>query len=109
MKLLSWNCRELRNPRTIHDLMVKDKKSSILFLMENKIYKTKMGKLKHLLDFQGLFTVDRFGRGGGLALLWKVDIPLEIHSFSQRHKLLHCKHHPKTSMDAHLLLWTSCH
>lgn len=53
--------------------------------METKVYKTKLGKLKHMLDFQCLFTVDSIGHGGGLALMWKDDIPLEIHSFSQRH------------------------
>lgn len=60
MKLLSSNCRDLGNPRIVHDLnlMVKDKKPSNLFLMETRIHKSKLGKLKYGLDFQNLFTVD---------------------------------------------------
>lgn len=51
--------------------------------METKIHKSRMDKLKYQLGFQGLFTVDGTGYGGGwLALLWKDYISLDIHSFS---------------------------
>lgn len=65
--------------------MVKDKRPSIIFLMESKIHKTKLERLKLHLCFQCLFPVDGISRGGGSALLLKVDLPLIIHSYSWRH------------------------
>lgn len=49
------------------------------------MHKTRMDKVKHWLGFQGLFTIDGIGHGGGLALLWKDNISLDIQSYSQRH------------------------
>jgi hypothetical protein len=87
MKLISWNCRGLGNPGAVRDLhqMVKEKKPTLLFLMETKSRQAKMEVLKVQLGFGGLFTVDPVGRSGGLALLWRDANELRIQNFTRRH------------------------
>ncbi|KAG6624127.1 hypothetical protein CIPAW_16G004600 [Carya illinoinensis] len=87
MKILSWNCRGLGNPRTIQDLylLVKDKKPKIVFLMETKQLTKKFDAIKRKLGFIGCFVVDARGCSGGLALLWNQDVNLEVLNFTQHH------------------------
>jgi hypothetical protein len=41
--------------------------------------------LKTKLGFDSIFTVDCKGRSGGLNLLWKSDIGVEIQNYNRRH------------------------
>jgi hypothetical protein len=70
MNLLSWNCRGLGNPQAVRDLcqLTKEKKLTILFLMETKCHRNIM-----------------VGRSGGLALLWNDTKFVEIQNYSRRH------------------------
>jgi hypothetical protein len=67
MIILSWNCRGLGNLRTVRDLrlMVKEKKVTLLFLMETKVRNKAMQCLRVSLGFDGLLTVDPVGKSGG--------------------------------------------
>ncbi|KAG2663529.1 hypothetical protein I3760_16G034600 [Carya illinoinensis] len=65
--------------------MIKVHKPTILFLMETRLHKNRMEKLKYLFGFPNMLTVEGMGRGGGLALLWQVDCAVAIQSYSQRH------------------------
>ncbi|XP_040996152.1 uncharacterized protein LOC121242341 [Juglans microcarpa x Juglans regia] len=87
MRLLSWNCRGLGNPRTVRDLsmLVKIHKPSILFLMETKLQKKNLDGLKLKLGFKYLFSVDSVGRSGGMVLLWAEDVHIKISTYSQKH------------------------
>jgi hypothetical protein len=87
MILISWNCRGIGHPQTVRDLcqLVKDKKPSILFLIETISQKHKMEWLRVRLGFEGLLAVDPVGRSRGLALFWKEDVGLEIQNYSHRH------------------------
>ncbi|XP_042964510.1 uncharacterized protein LOC122298707 [Carya illinoinensis] len=87
MKTLSWNCRELGNPRTVQDLchMAKEKRPNIVFLMETKINSDRCGRVKRRLKFDGCFTVEPVGRKGGLALMWDCDTYVEVLNYSLRH------------------------
>jgi len=87
MNLLSWNCRELGNLRTVQNLhqLVKDKKPDVVFLMETICTTKFMEGLRVQLGFSGLFVVDPVGRSGGLALLWKDTVNIEIFNFSRHH------------------------
>jgi hypothetical protein len=87
MIALCWNCRGLRNPRTVRHLrrMVKSKKPAVVFLMETMVVQKKVDVLRVKLDFQNAFCVDSVGRSGGLLLLWASDLNLEIQNYSQRH------------------------
>lgn len=57
---------------------MKDKKPGLLFLIETISRKKQMEWLRVKLGFDGLFVVDPVGQSGGLALLWKEDIKLEV-------------------------------
>ncbi|XP_059429161.1 uncharacterized protein LOC132162970 [Corylus avellana] len=87
MKLISRNCRGHGNPWIVRDLcqMVKDKRPSILFLMETKSRQQKMEGLRVKFEFDGVFMVDLVGKSGGLALLWKDSDRLEIQNYTRRH------------------------
>ena len=87
MNILSWNCRGLGNLRTIRDLclLIKEKRPSLVFLMETKLRSKKMDLIRCKLGFNNLFVVDCVGKGGGLALFWKEDIIVDIQNFSPRH------------------------
>ncbi|XP_042974797.1 uncharacterized protein LOC122306435 [Carya illinoinensis] len=87
MKILSWNCRGLGNPRTVQDLclIVKEKKPNIVFLMETKLISVKTEWLKSRVGFQNCFVVDPMGLGGGLILFWDMEVELEVYNYSQRH------------------------
>ena len=44
-----------------------------------------MNKVRRKLKFDGCFSVNRSGLGGGLAMLWNSDIEVNIASFSCHH------------------------
>jgi hypothetical protein len=87
MSLLSWNCRGLGNPQTVRDLrqMVKEKRPKVVFIMETKKYNQRLDFLKIKLGMDNMFVVDSVGRSGGLVLLWKEDVNLNIQNYSRRH------------------------
>ena len=87
MNLLSWNCRGLRNPKVVRDLcqLTKEKKPTILFLMETKYRRQKMEYIQVKMGFECMFVVDPIGRSGGLALCWNDAKLLEIQNFSRQH------------------------
>ena len=51
--------------------LVRSKKPDFIFLMETLCSREKLENLKFKLGFNNLFTVDKVGRSGGLALYWK--------------------------------------
>ena len=87
MILLSWNCRGLGNPMAVRDLcqLVKEKKPTLLFLIETKNFNNKMEGIRKKLGFLGLFTIHPVGMSGDLALLWHDDSVLKIKTYSRRH------------------------
>jgi endonuclease/exonuclease/phosphatase family metal-dependent hydrolase len=87
MNLISWNCRGLGNHGAVRDLcqMEKEKRPTLLFLMETKSRHYKFEHISVKLGFDGLFVVDPVGQSGGLALLWKESGNVEILNFTRRH------------------------
>jgi exonuclease III len=76
MKLLSWNCQGIGNPRTAracHKLLATHR-PDILFLMETKILKSNTVFLSRLGDQYKAHIIDCStsggGRAGGLLLIW---------------------------------------
>jgi hypothetical protein len=65
--------------------MVKEKRPTILFLMETKVRNSTMQKIQTSLGFEGLLTVESIGKSGGLALLWKDNREVSIQNFSLSH------------------------
>jgi hypothetical protein len=87
MSLLSWNCRGLRQPRTVQGLvcLVRDFCPSIVFLSKTKQQKNRVENLKNRLGMNKCFIVDGIDKSGGLALYWSDSIKIEILSYGLHH------------------------
>ena len=55
----------------------------MVFLMETKLYKNKVGFLRIKLNFDYMLGVDSVGQSGGLVLLWNDQINVVIHNYSR--------------------------
>ena len=87
MNLLSWNCRGLGNHRAERELgdIIQAQVPTIVFLSETWSSRSRMERIKNMLEFDGLFTVPSDGRGGGLALMWKGRDMVWVDNFSKYH------------------------
>lgn len=87
MSCISWNCRGLGSSRAIRDLkaLIRSHKSDILFRMETRLLKVRFSSLKMQLGFGHGFMVERPGLGGGLIMLWRKDLEVQLHSYSLGH------------------------
>jgi hypothetical protein len=64
---------------------VKNEGHEVLFLMETKLDSVGMERIRIILGFSCAFTVPSRGSRGGLAMLWKAGIQLEIQNYSYHH------------------------
>lgn len=91
MKIISWNCRGLGNPRAIRALsrLIIKEKPHIVFLMETRLKSSEMVHLKHRWGFNRGLSVDCRGVGResaeGVSLLWHDNIDISIMSYSINH------------------------
>lgn len=60
-------------------------KPSFVFLIEMLSFSNKVEEMRFRLGFEHCFSVDRVGRSGGLAILWKNKFNCEILSYSKNH------------------------
>ena len=56
-----------------------------VFLSETKLKKNSMDKKKVSVGFINGLVVPSYGRSGGLALLWRKDISVDVQSYLDRH------------------------
>ena len=84
MKLLSWNCQGLGTPWTVRSLhkIVKDQAPEICFLMKTRLNIEGIKQWCSELPYKNKFAVKKSGLVGGLAILWKEDIMLDVFKFS---------------------------
>lgn len=84
MSIISWNCRGMAAPATIRELkeLCKAHQPTILVLMETKIPRKKVDRLRRQFQFSNMFTVEPRGLFGGLCLLWTDQIQLQIFQYS---------------------------
>ena len=87
MNLLTWNCRWLGSPRTVHELtkVIRIFKPQIVFLIETKRKKTEMEWLLIKWEYDSCLVVDSVGKAGGPALLWKQELHVGVLSYSNSH------------------------
>ena len=87
MSTLSWNYRGLGNPRSVQELvdLVSTKKPKLVFLMEIKVGRLQVDRVRNKLQYEGSFVVDSVRGGGGLVLLWKEMSWVKLISFSRNH------------------------
>nr|DAD46191.1 TPA_asm: hypothetical protein HUJ06_004421 [Nelumbo nucifera] len=73
MICLSWNCRGLGNPRAVRDFreLICSRKPDVIFLFKTLVHVNKIEEIRIQISFVGAFAMDREGRGGGIAFLWK--------------------------------------
>ena len=87
MSLISWNCRELGNLRSVKALekVINNEDLIIVFLMETKLSREGMSNIKDNCNMKHGLIVPSEGKSGGLALLWKEGVTVEIQMYSQTH------------------------
>ena len=87
MSATSWNCRGLGNPLIVKALqkVVLEKDPTLVFLMETKFDVTEMDGIKRKIERQQGLVVPSVRRGGGLALLWKNTIKVDVLTYSPMH------------------------
>ncbi|XP_075478725.1 uncharacterized protein LOC142519565 [Primulina tabacum] len=68
-----WNCRGLGHPRAVPILceLIKAHRVDVVFLFETLVHAVKIEEIRVKVRFAGAFSVDRFGRSGGLAVFWR--------------------------------------
>jgi hypothetical protein len=72
---------------------VRAKRPNLVFLMETKMLQKWAATVRIKLGFGHCFVVDCHGKGGGLMMLWKDDILVEIQNYSRCHinAVVRCK------------------
>ncbi|XP_074346921.1 uncharacterized protein LOC141685732 [Apium graveolens] len=91
MNYLSWNCRglgSLRAVRVFGDLL-KSRNPDLVFLSETLVESKVIKELAEKFDFFDYFVVDRVGRGGVLALMWKRSVGCKVVDHSKNYIDLH--------------------
>lgn len=81
--------------------LVRDKKLSIVFLLEIKILKGRVKRVKCRIGFANYFLVNPIGRSGGLSMLWNEDVTLVIVNYSNYH--IHSRIHGLCNDDGYFL------
>ncbi|KAA3489221.1 reverse transcriptase [Gossypium australe] len=83
MKSISWNVRGLRSPRKVRRLryFLKQQNPYMVFLMETKIDKKRMEKVRRKCGFVNGFEIEAEGSRRGLCLAWNEDIIVTLRSF----------------------------
>lgn len=84
MSILCWNCRGLGRPKAVPSLkdLIRVYKPDIFFLIETLSHSNKIRDVCYLLGYDFYFTVDREGRSGGLAVIWKSSFQCSIINYS---------------------------
>ncbi|CAJ2652404.1 unnamed protein product [Trifolium pratense] len=87
MSIISWNCRGLGNLSSVPKFkyLIRYYNPDAIFLCETLVHRNKIEELRILLGFENCFAVDREGRGGSVALLWKSTIHCNITNYSSNH------------------------
>ncbi|KAH9742578.1 pentatricopeptide repeat-containing protein [Citrus sinensis] len=87
MRVISWNVRGLGNDRVFRETqkILQMHRPEIMFMCETKMRSGQMQDKGKKLNFDNCFAVSSRCRSGGLTLLWKSEVVVDIKSFSQHH------------------------
>jgi len=85
MNIISWNCCGLGNVKAVPEIkdLVCVYKPDIVILIETLVNGNKITDLCYSIGFDNHFSVDRIGRSGGLAILWRNSVDCSLINFSQ--------------------------
>ncbi|XVF82826.1 hypothetical protein PTKIN_Ptkin16aG0081500 [Pterospermum kingtungense] len=86
MRCIAGNCPGLRNPRTIRSLLkILREGPEVVLLSETSVKDDKLDRVRRRCNYNSVIGVDVEGRSGGLALMWKDKVEVELRSFSKYH------------------------
>ena len=87
MRILSWNCQGLGNSWTVRSFhkLVKDQAPTTCFLMETRLDREGFEYHCRELPYPNKFLVKKPNGGGGLALIWKAEVQLDVINFTEHH------------------------
>ena len=90
MRLLSWNCQGLGNPWTVRSLrnLVRVQAPKVCFLMETRLDRDSFEDWCGDLPYPNKLIVKQPDIGGGLALIWKEDVKLDLINYTVHHFLV---------------------
>ena len=85
MKILGWNCRGISNASTVRALgaQIKRARPDVVFLSETKTNEKCMEFVKSSVKFDNKFIVEAKGSAGGLCILWKNSMSLNVVDFDK--------------------------
>ena len=85
MKILAWNCRGLVSARAVHVLLEihKRERPDVFFLSETNLGKAKAEVEKRKLNYDHYTIHESDGRSGGLLLLWRKDLIIQVQDISE--------------------------
>ncbi|TYG83632.1 hypothetical protein ES288_D01G184300v1, partial [Gossypium darwinii] len=87
MKIFCWNCRGVRNPATVCELkqLLVANAPDVVFLCETKIHSNGFPRIRSRCRLKGCLAVNSDGKSGGLALLWREGVTVDVQNFSNYH------------------------
>ena len=85
MRALGWNCRGICNASTVRALRAQNRghKPDIIFLCETKTNGERMDYVKRMVGFNENVVTEAKGRVGGLCLMWKNNVQIEVVEFNK--------------------------
>ncbi|KAL5720793.1 hypothetical protein ACHQM5_013428 [Ranunculus cassubicifolius] len=85
--ILSWNCRGMGTTLAIRSLkdLIGRANPDIICLSETKVGEKRMEKIRKQLKWENMIVVNAEGRSGGLAILWKAGVDIQILHSTKNH------------------------
>ena len=85
MRALGWNCRGICNASTVRALRAQNRghKPAIIFLCETKANGERMDYVNRRVGFNENVVIEAKGRVGGLWLMWKNNVQIEVVEFNK--------------------------
>ncbi|TYH28269.1 hypothetical protein ES288_A02G130600v1 [Gossypium darwinii] len=87
MKIFCWNCRGVGNPATVRELkqLLVANGPNIVFLCETKIHSNGLSRIQSMCRMESCMAINSEGKSGGLALMWKEGVKVNVQNFSNHH------------------------
>ncbi|TYG71122.1 hypothetical protein ES288_D05G368900v1 [Gossypium darwinii] len=87
MRVFCWNCRGIGNPATVRELkqLLVANAHDVVFLCETKVHSNSFTRIRSMCRMDGCVAVNLEGKSGGLAMLWREGVKVEVQNFSKNH------------------------
>ncbi|PPD96676.1 hypothetical protein GOBAR_DD06312 [Gossypium barbadense] len=86
MKIFCWNCRGVGNLAIVRELkqLLVANGPNVAFLCETKIHSNSFSRIHSIYRMKGCLPVSSEGKRGGLALLWREEVKVEVERGGRR-------------------------